>query len=83
MKWILNPISIASRLLLLCYDQDVREETLVVSTDCLFQSVYGYLITTQDVDQYFMVSPVLHFDGDSIRITSRINNELYYWAAGI
>ena len=61
------------------------EDTVVVNTDCIFQGVYGYLITTQDVDvdQYFMVSPVLHFDGDSIRITSRINNELYYWAAGI
>lgn len=62
------------------------DNTVMIQTDVLFQSVKGYVVTDQEFDQYQVldVPSYLNYDGDTIRLQI-IEDEtgIYSYSAGL
>ena len=61
------------------------EGTVLVGTDSLFQSAYGYIVTnrTLEVSSQVRVHDRSGFDGDQIFIDAKVKDGVYKYSAGL
>ena len=61
------------------------DDTVMIHTESLFQSVYGYVVTDQElnVPQVIDVPSNLYYDGDSILVDSIGEDGIYKYSAGV
>lgn len=61
------------------------DDTVMIHTESLFQSVYGYVVTDQElnVPQVIDVPTYLYYDGNSILVDSIGEDGIYKYSAGV